>query len=139
MGGRDRLFYEFDLDQVVPADHLVRRIDGVLDLRWLHADGATVACVYSGATRRLEAASTVLVTTMEPDDGLYHALAARHAEWAASGLARVVRIGDCLAPGTIAAAVWSGHRFARELGAPAGDEVPFRRENIELSPDTKKR
>ncbi len=33
---RDRLFYEFDLDRVVPADHRVRRIDGVLDLSWLH-------------------------------------------------------------------------------------------------------
>ena len=35
-GDRDRLFYAFVLDRVVPADHLVRRIDGVLDLRWLH-------------------------------------------------------------------------------------------------------
>ena len=37
-GGRDRLFYEFELDEVVPADHLVRRIDGVLDLNWLHGE-----------------------------------------------------------------------------------------------------
>ena len=35
---RDRLFYQFDLDAVVPADHLVRRIDGVLDLNWLHGE-----------------------------------------------------------------------------------------------------
>ncbi len=31
VGDRDRLFYEFELDAVVPGDHLVRRIDGVLD------------------------------------------------------------------------------------------------------------
>ena len=72
---------------------------------------------------------------MEPDDRLYHALVVRQAEWADNGIRRVVRIGDCLAPSTIAAAVWSGHRFARELGEPAGDAVPFRRENVELSPD----
>ncbi len=32
VGGRDRLFYAFDLDAVVPGDHLVRRIDGAFDL-----------------------------------------------------------------------------------------------------------
>ncbi|MFQ5757997.1 MAG: transposase, partial [Acidiferrobacterales bacterium] len=37
-GDQDRLFYEFTLDDVVPPDHLVRRIDGVLDLSWLHGE-----------------------------------------------------------------------------------------------------
>ena len=30
-----RFFYDFCLDEVVPRDHLVRRIDGVLDLSWV--------------------------------------------------------------------------------------------------------
>src|SRR6476659_3776986 len=42
MGRRDdgqvQLLYAFDLDQVVPADHLVRQIDGVLDLSWVHKE-----------------------------------------------------------------------------------------------------
>ena len=33
-----RFFYDFCLDEVVPADHLVRRIDAVLDLSWLRAE-----------------------------------------------------------------------------------------------------
>ncbi len=37
-------------------------------------------------------------------------------------------IGDCLAPGTIADAVFSGHCFARELDAPDPGDVPFQRE-----------
>nr|NIS44263.1 IS1182 family transposase [Desulfuromonadales bacterium] len=37
-GDQDRLFYEFHLDAVVPGDHLVRRIDRVLDLSWLRAE-----------------------------------------------------------------------------------------------------
>ena len=37
-GDGDRLFYEFELGAVVPADHLVRRIDGVLDLSWLRGE-----------------------------------------------------------------------------------------------------
>ena len=33
-----RLFYSFCLDEVVPDDHLVRQIAGVLDLSWVHAE-----------------------------------------------------------------------------------------------------
>jgi hypothetical protein len=36
---RGQFFYEFNLDEVVPPDHLVRRIDAVLDrsiLCWVH-------------------------------------------------------------------------------------------------------
>jgi transposase len=32
------LFYEFCLDEAVPDDHLVRKIDAVLDLSWVHAE-----------------------------------------------------------------------------------------------------
>lgn len=35
---QDRFFYDFCLDDVVPSDHLVRRIDAVLDLSWLHGE-----------------------------------------------------------------------------------------------------
>ena len=38
VGRQDRLFYEFDLEDEVPADHLLRRIDAVLDLSWLRAE-----------------------------------------------------------------------------------------------------
>ena len=36
--GQGQFFYAFDLDKVVPPDHLVRQIDGVLDLRWVHKE-----------------------------------------------------------------------------------------------------
>ena len=35
---QDRLFYEFDLEDMVPDDHLLRRIDAVLDLSWLRGE-----------------------------------------------------------------------------------------------------
>src|SRR3974390_2614159 len=42
MGRRERdqgqFFYTFKLDEVVPADHLVRQIEGVLDLSWVHEE-----------------------------------------------------------------------------------------------------
>jgi transposase len=36
--GQGQFFYSFDLDKVVPPDHLVRQIDGLLDLSWVHKE-----------------------------------------------------------------------------------------------------
>jgi transposase len=36
--GQGQFFYSFDLDQVVPPDHLVRQIDAVVDLGWVHKE-----------------------------------------------------------------------------------------------------
>jgi transposase len=36
--GQGQFFYSFDLDRVVPPDHLVRQIDGFLDLSWVHKE-----------------------------------------------------------------------------------------------------
>jgi transposase len=45
MGRREnrqgQFFYSFDLDKVVPPDHLVRQIDSVLDLSWVHRELAS--------------------------------------------------------------------------------------------------
>ena len=38
VGRQDRLFYEFDLEEKVPTDHLLRKIDAVLDLSWLRRE-----------------------------------------------------------------------------------------------------
>ena len=35
---QDHLFYEFCLDEAVPDDHLVHKIDAVLDLSWVYAE-----------------------------------------------------------------------------------------------------
>jgi dimethylamine/trimethylamine dehydrogenase len=67
---------------------------------------ATLACVFTGKTRTVHAASVVMVTAREARDGLYRELEDR---------IDITRIGDCLAPGTIAACVRSGHEYAREI------------------------
>jgi len=38
VGRQDGLFYEFCLEGRVPRDHLLRKIDGVLDLTWLRQE-----------------------------------------------------------------------------------------------------
>ena len=80
---------------------------------------ATLECIYTGKEREVDAAAVVMTTARVPNDSLYHSLAGRIA---------VQRIGDCLAPGTIAASVYSGHQYARELDADKPADVRFRRE-----------
>jgi dimethylamine/trimethylamine dehydrogenase len=60
-------------------------------------------------------------------DELYQALMSRRQELAPAGILSVDRIGDALAPGAIAHAVHSGHRYARELDAARGSEL-YRRD-----------
>ena len=38
VGQQNRLIYAFDLEERVPNDHLLRRLDAVLDLTWLRAE-----------------------------------------------------------------------------------------------------
>ena len=91
-------------------------------------EAATLACVYTGRETVRVADALLLVTARAPDDALYRELAARPEALGAAGIETLVRIGDALAPATIAHAVYAGHRFARELDAPESAGVPFRRE-----------
>jgi dimethylamine/trimethylamine dehydrogenase len=82
-------------------------------------DSAVLECIYTGQTREVEAANVVMTTSRQPQDDLFHALVDR---------IDIQRIGDCLAPGTIATSVYSGHRYAREMDSELMVPVPFRRE-----------
>ncbi len=97
-------------------------------LSGLGRDEAEAACIHTGRTRRLACSALVLVTGQDSDLSLYEALTRDQEVMAAAGIRRVTRIGDALAPGTIAAATWSGHRFARELGQRLPDEPTYRYE-----------
>jgi dimethylamine/trimethylamine dehydrogenase len=88
------------------------------------ADAAQVACLYTGRTRELSCDALVLVTGRLPQDALCSALAPHVGERVRS----VRAVGDAYCPGTIAAAVWDGHRYAEELDAPPAGGVGFRRE-----------
>jgi dimethylamine/trimethylamine dehydrogenase len=72
--------------------------------------------------------SVILITARLPNETLYRNLKARSADRADAGLTTVLRIGDCLAPSTIAAAVYAGHRCARELDEPPSGDVAFSRQ-----------
>jgi dimethylamine/trimethylamine dehydrogenase len=78
------------------------------------------------------AASVVAVTSRLPNDELARALDAMPEAVKTAGIVSITPIGDCWAPGTIAAAVYSGHRYAREFDWPPTDEPAFQRELPDL-------
>ena len=97
--------------------------------------GVRSSCVFTGAGRQHEADAVLLVTSRLPVDGLYQGLLAAVADGRAGHVRSVTAIGDALAPATIAAAVYSGHRYAQELDAPpvvAGEPL-YRREVTRLA------
>lgn len=78
-----------------------------------------LACAYTGRESEVECGTLVLATGRLPEEGLWRELEGR-----------AVRVGDCLAPSTIADAVYSGHAFARGLGEVEGvvrrERAPWR-------------
>jgi dimethylamine/trimethylamine dehydrogenase len=72
----------------------------------------------------------VPVTLRAPRAALFTELFTRKAEWRDHGIQSLQRIGDAVAPGTVAAAVYAGALAARDLGS----ENPgyFRRERVVL-------
>ncbi len=95
----------------------------------------TLDCVYTGREREIPAAAVVMVTMREPEDALYRSIENAVAAGRGTRPRTLRRIGDCLGPGTIAAAVYGGHRFARQLGEPVTDATPFRRELPQIAAD----
>ena len=92
-------------------------------LAGLDGERVRLECVFTGRERETRASTVVMVTARESREALYRALVDR---------IDVVRIGDCLAPGTIAACVRSGHDYAQEMDAKgdasARRELPLRGE-----------
>ncbi|TDK51466.1 NAD(P)-binding protein [Antarcticimicrobium luteum] len=75
----------------------------------------------------------VPVTMRLPNDELHNTLTADQRKLDAAGVKSLRRIGDCYGPATIAAAVYEGHRYARELDAETDpDGVPFKTVKYDL-------
>ena len=76
-----------------------------------------------------QADAVVLVTQREPRDALYHELRADPQRLVREEIESVYRIGDCLAPRTIAENIFDGHRLAREIDtADPANPLPYIRE-----------
>ncbi|KAB7616020.1 NAD(P)-binding protein [Amylibacter sp. SFDW26] len=98
--------------EIMPMKHLAGMSEGRL----------SVSCAYSGQVQEMACGSLITVTSRTPEDKLCAELTVLRSDWADAGIKSVKRIGDCIAPGIIAAAVQSGHLYAQEAGFDAVPE-----------------
>jgi dimethylamine/trimethylamine dehydrogenase len=94
--------------------------------------GVILECTYTGRQTAAPAASVVTLTSRLPNDELAQSLNELSEVRGAAGIVSITSIGDCFAPSTIAAAVYAGHRHAREFDWPPTDEAAFQRELPDL-------
>lgn len=105
----------------------------ILPLHELHhvdKDKAVLANVYDESIQQvIEFDSLILITSRSPNEVLYKSLLEHEATFKS-----LKAVGDCHAPGTVAAAVFEGHLAARGLESEVDEyQALFRREIISLS------
>jgi dimethylamine/trimethylamine dehydrogenase len=100
-------------------------LHGINELR---PGAATLSCIYTGRTIDVAFDTVVLVTSSVPKNKIYTELTSDNSGLTLAKIGSVSAIGDCLAPSTIAAAVYAGHKAARGLDEGPVDGVPFKRE-----------
>ena len=93
---------------------------------------AVLECTYGGGEKRLPVAQVVMVTQRAPEDGLYHEILATVDGDAGKLPFTLKRIGDCEAPGIVAAAVYAGHRYAREMDDPVDVDDPLKHDRVDV-------
>jgi len=91
------------------------------DLVRVNQNELALQCLLSGKTNSIAAVAVVLVTSREPIDLLYQELNADSQRLTESGIRSVSVLGDARVPDTIAAAIFDGHRHAREFEEGAID------------------
>jgi dimethylamine/trimethylamine dehydrogenase len=89
------------------------------NIQRLDGERVLLANALTGAVTERVARAVITVTARLPVDELYAALEGQPQRLADAGIVSLTRVGDCYAPGTIQAAVYSGHKSARDL-----DTVP---------------
>ena len=81
-------------------------------------DSVELSCRFTDRRTTASADAVVLVTALSSNNRLETELRSAMTERESARSDLVASIGDCEVPGTIAAAVYSGHKFAREFREP---------------------
>jgi dimethylamine/trimethylamine dehydrogenase len=110
-----------ELDVKLITSHGLTRFDG---------KEAEICCTYTDRTQTIAAEAVVTITMRTPNDSLYYELKRRIDESTDYKPTSITRIGDCEAPSIIAGAVFSGHRYARELDCEVDADNPIKYDRV---------
>jgi dimethylamine/trimethylamine dehydrogenase len=99
---------------------------------------ATLTCQFSGKKKQVPVSSVVMVTQRAPRDSLYHEILAVSEKGSGNLSFSLTRIGDCEAPAIIAAAVYAGHRYARQLEENVDIDQPLKHDRVDVGSTTTK-
>jgi dimethylamine/trimethylamine dehydrogenase len=91
---------------------------------------AVLGCAYTGTEQTIGVNNVVMVTCREPRDQLYDALRETIENNVVGAPKSVKRIGDAEGPAIIAAAVYSGHKYARELDCEIDPNNPVKHDRV---------
>ncbi len=91
---------------------------------------AKLNCYFTGHEQSIEVENLLLVTCRSPRDGLFHELSAAIESGVEGAPISVKRIGDADAPAIIAAAVYAGHKYARELDSVVNRDIPAKFDRV---------
>ena len=83
--------------------------------------------MYSNKISSINTDALVMITSRLPNDSLYYELCNEYD--IRSKFKSVKRIGDCLAPATIASAIYDGRKYAMELEDEFCDNYLFKRDS----------
>jgi len=103
--------------------HALKQFDGQI---------ATLVCEYSDAEKTMPFSSVVMVTQRSPNDALYQELMATVGGDTEKLPFTLKRIGDCEAPTIIAASIYAGHKYARELDTEVDIDQPLKHDRIDV-------
>ena len=87
-------------------------------------------CVFSNRQSEISADYLIPVTSRLPNSELWFELDSRIDEFHANSGLSIQRIGDCVAPGIIASAIYAGHKVAREMGLDKLNPVEIKRDRV---------
>ncbi|MBT4520757.1 MAG: FAD-dependent oxidoreductase [Halieaceae bacterium] len=91
---------------------------------------AVLGCTYTEEQQTVKADNLVLITCRTPQDDLYFQLQAAIEAGAEGAPKSVKRIGDAEAPAIIAAAIYAGHKYARELDCEIDRDNPAKYDRV---------
>ncbi len=87
-------------------------------------------CRYTDRNKEICADALVLVTSRSPNDALYLDLTKMQCGEAEKRKPTLMKIGDCDAPAIIAAAIYSGHKYARQLEEEIDHDNPLKHDRV---------